>query len=48
MKKISDLTERKVLAVAIASEEDGHIYMSFAENLAERSPESARTLRADG
>jgi rubrerythrin len=32
-----------VLAVAIASEEeDGRIYMSFAENLAERYPESAR------
>jgi hypothetical protein len=43
MKKVSDLTEREVLAVAIASEEeDGHIYMSFAENLVERYPESAR------
>ena len=43
MKKFSDLTEREVLAVAIASEEeDGRIYMSFAENLAERYPESAR------
>ena len=32
-----------MLAVAIASEEeDGLIYMSFAENLAERYPESAR------
>jgi len=32
-----------VLAVAIASEEeDGRIYMSFAENLAERYPDSAR------
>jgi rubrerythrin len=32
-----------VLAVAIASEEeDGRIYMSFAENLAERYPQSAR------
>jgi rubrerythrin len=41
MKKFSDLTEREVLAVAIASEEDGRIYMSFAENLAERYPESA-------
>jgi erythrin-vacuolar iron transport family protein len=37
MKKFSDLTEREVLAVAIASEEeDGRIYMSFAENLGER------------
>jgi nitrogen regulatory protein PII-like uncharacterized protein len=43
MKKFSDLTEREVLAVAIASEEeDGRIYMRFAENLAERYPESAR------
>jgi erythrin-vacuolar iron transport family protein len=43
MKKFSDLTEREVLAVAIASEEkDGRIYMSFAENLAERYPQSAR------
>jgi rubrerythrin len=43
MKKFSDLTEREVLAVAIASEEeDGRIYMSFAENLAERYAESAR------
>ena len=42
-KKFSDLTEREVLTVAIASEEeDGRIYMSFAENLAERYPESAR------
>jgi rubrerythrin len=43
MKKFSDLTAREVLAVAIASEEeDARIYMSFAENLAERYPESAR------
>jgi rubrerythrin len=42
MKNFSDLTEREVLAVAIASEEeDGRIYMSFAENLAERYPDSA-------
>jgi hypothetical protein len=31
MRRFSDLTEREVLAVAIASEEeDGRIYMSFA------------------
>jgi rubrerythrin len=43
MKKFSNLTEREVPAVAIASEEeDGRIYMSFAENLAERYPQSAR------
>ncbi|MDB5571166.1 MAG: rubrerythrin, partial [Hyphomicrobiales bacterium] len=37
MKSFSDLTEREILAVAIASEEeDSRIYMSFAEDLAER------------
>jgi hypothetical protein len=36
-KKFSDHTDREVLAIAFASEEeDGRIYMSFAENLAER------------
>ena len=49
MKKFSDLTEREVLAVAIASEEeDGRIYMSFAKNLAERYPESARIFEQMG
>src|ERR1700734_2957704 len=43
MKNFSDLTEREVLAVAIASEEeDSRIYMSFAEDLMERYPESAK------
>lgn len=43
MKNFSDLTEREILAVAIASEEeDSRIYMSFAEDLAERFPESAK------
>src|SRR3977135_4140799 len=43
MKKLADLTEREVLAVAISGEEeDSRIYMSFAEDLAERYPESAR------
>src|SRR5665213_1213629 len=43
MKNFADLTEREVLAVAIsAEEEDSRIYMSFAEDLAERYPESAR------
>jgi rubrerythrin len=43
VKKFSDLTEREVLAVAIASEEeDSRIYMSFAEDLMERYPESAK------
>src|SRR5947209_17822686 len=43
MKNFADLTEREVLAVAIAcEEEDSRIYMSIAEDLAERYPESAR------
>src|ERR1700729_665330 len=43
MKNFADLTEREVLAVAIsAEEEDSRIYMSFAEDLAERYPDSAR------
>ena len=43
MKKFADLSEREVLAVAIAAEEeDSRIYMSFAEDLAERYPESAK------
>lgn len=43
MKKFADLTEREVLAVAISSEEeDSRIYMSFAEDLAERYPDSAK------
>ena len=43
MKSFDDLTEREVLAVAISSEEeDSRIYMSFAEDLAERYPDSAK------
>jgi erythrin-vacuolar iron transport family protein len=43
MKAFSELTEREVLAVAIsAEEEDSRIYMSFAEDLAGRYPESAK------
>jgi rubrerythrin len=43
MKNFADLTEREILAVAIASEEeDSRIYMSFAEDLAERYPKSAK------
>src|ERR1700738_2015134 len=45
MKNFADLTEREVLAVAIsAEEEDSRIYMTFAENLAERYPESAKVF----
>src|ERR1700681_2846348 len=43
MKNFADLTEREVLAVAIAAEEeDSRIYMIFAEDLTERYPESAK------
>src|SRR3984893_12375832 len=43
MKNFSDLTEREVLAVAISSEEeDSRIYMTFAEDLAGRYPDSAK------
>jgi rubrerythrin len=43
VKNFADLTEREVLAVAIAGEEeDSRIYASFAEDLAERYPDSAK------
>ena len=43
MKNFADLTERQVLAVAISSEEeDSRIYMTFAEDLAGRYPDSAK------
>src|SRR4030088_1945708 len=43
MKNFADLTEREVVAIAIsAEEEDSRIYMTFAEDLAERYPESAK------
>lgn len=43
MKNFADLTEREVLAVAISGEEeDSRIYMSFAEDLMSRYPDSAR------
>jgi len=43
MKKFADLSEREILAVAIAAEEeDSRIYMSFAEDLAGRYPDSAK------
>ncbi|HVI61157.1 MAG TPA: ferritin family protein [Bradyrhizobium sp.] len=43
MKNFADLTEREVLAVAISSEEeDSRIYMTFAEDLRERYPDTAK------
>ena len=44
-KRFADLTEREILAVAIsAEEEDSRIYMTFAEDLQERYPASARVF----
>ncbi|MCK1481179.1 rubrerythrin [Bradyrhizobium sp. 197] len=43
MKTFADLTEREVLAVAISSEEeDSRIYMTFAEDLRDRYPDTAK------
>jgi rubrerythrin len=45
MKAFSELTEREILAVAIAAEEeDSRIYLAFAEDLAERYPDSAKVF----
>jgi len=42
VKNFSQLTEREVLAVAISSEqEDSRIYMTFAEDLKDRYPDTA-------
>ena len=46
LKNFSDLTQREILAIAISSEEeDGRIYICFAEDLAERYPASAQVFR---
>lgn len=46
MKAFADLTEREILAIAIASEEeDARIYVAFAEDLEERYPATAKTFR---
>ncbi len=43
MRAFSDLTEREILALAIANEEeDGRIYADYAEHLREHYPDSAR------
>ncbi|MBV9559162.1 MAG: rubrerythrin [Bradyrhizobium sp.] len=43
MKNFADLSEREVLAVAISSEEeDSRIYMTFAEDLQDRYPDTAK------
>jgi rubrerythrin len=46
LKNFSDLTEREVLAIAIASEEeDSRIYVGFAEELAERYPATSKVFQ---
>jgi rubrerythrin len=43
MKSISELSERELLALAISSEEeDGRIYLDFAEGLRDNYPDSAK------
>jgi erythrin-vacuolar iron transport family protein len=45
LKNFSDLTEREVLAIAIASEEeDSRIYVGFSEELAESYPATSRVF----
>ena len=45
MRNFTDLNERELLALAISSEEeDGRIYMDFAESLREEFPDSARVF----
>ncbi len=45
MKKFGDLSEREILSVAIASEEeDNRVYLMFAEDLRERYPATAQTF----
>ena len=45
-KKFRDLTEKEILALAIASEEeDGRIYGEFAEGLVIRTPRPRRCLK---
>ena len=49
MKNFTDLTEREVLAVAISSEEeDGRIYMSFAEDLKVQLFRHRESVRGNG
>lgn len=46
MKSFAELTEREILAVAIAAEEeDALIYLAFAEDLAARYPASAKVFQ---
>ncbi|WP_026607528.1 iron exporter MbfA [Methylocapsa acidiphila] len=45
MKRFADLSEREILALAIASEEDDNrVYMAFADDLHERYPATAKVF----
>ena len=45
MKAVAELEEREILALAISSEEeDGRVYLDFAEGLRERYPDSAKVF----
>ena len=45
MRTFTELNEREILALAISSEEeDGRIYMDFAESLRDEFPDSARVF----
>ena len=45
MKAVSELDERELLALAISSEEeDGRVYLDFAEGLREKFPDSAKVF----
>ncbi len=45
MKRFSELTEREILALAIANEEEDHrVYMTFHEDLKDRYPATAATF----
>ncbi len=46
LKNFTDLTEREILAIAIASEEeDSRIYLGFAEELADRYPATTKVFQ---
>jgi rubrerythrin len=43
LKKFSDLSEREILAMAVASENEDHgVYLMFADDLRERYPATAQ------
>jgi hypothetical protein len=49
MRNFSDLTEREILALAIANEEeDGRIYADFAEGCVTELPRQRQRVRRDG